>query len=152
MTHHLFAYGTLCPRHAPLEIAATVRRLRPVGQASVRGRLYDLGEYPGAVLSEKSRSVIRGEVFELPGDRSTLASLDSYEGFEPNNRSSSLFLRRAWPVTMDDGKKLRCWVYVYNGTMKAAQPLRSGRYSSRISRRAGRGRPSAAAKQVRRFD
>ena len=68
MTHHLFVYGTLSPRHAPLEIAATVRRLRPVGQASVRGRLYDLGEYPGAVLSEKSRSVIRGEVFELPGD------------------------------------------------------------------------------------
>src|ERR1700722_9585822 len=29
---------------------------------------HDLGEYPGAVLSEKSRSVIRGEVFELPGD------------------------------------------------------------------------------------
>ena len=151
MTHHLFVYGTLSPRHAPLEIAATVRRLRPVGQASVRGRLYDLGEYPGAVLSEKSRSVIRGEVFELPGDRSTLTSLDSYEGFEPNNRSSSLFLRRAWPVTMDDGKKLRCWVYVYNGTMKAAQPLRSGRYSSRISRRAGRGR-SSAVKQVRRSD
>src|SRR6202035_2132997 len=152
MTHHLFVYGTLSPRHAPPEIAATVRRLRPVGQASVRGRLYDLGEYPGAVLSEKSRSVIRVEVSGPAWDRTTLQSLDGYEGFEPNNRSSRLFLRRAWAVTMDDGKKLRCWVYVYNGTMKAAHALRSGRYSSRISRRAGRGRPSAAAKQVRRFD
>src|ERR1700745_600317 len=99
----LFVCGTPPPRHAPPEIAATVRRLRPVGQASVRGRLYDLGEYPGAVLSEKSRSVIRGEVFELPGDPGTLTSLDNYEGFEPGNRSSSLFLRRTWPVTMDDG-------------------------------------------------
>lgn len=26
MTHHLFVYGTLSPRHAPPEIAATVRR------------------------------------------------------------------------------------------------------------------------------
>src|ERR1700721_4117067 len=135
MPPHLFVYGTLSPRHAPLEIAATVRRLRPGGQASVRGRLYDLGEYPGAVLSGKSRSVIRGEVFELPGDRSTLTSLDDYEGFEPNNRSSSLFLRRAWPVTMDDGKKLRCWVDVYNGNMKDAQPLRNGRYSRRRTSR-----------------
>src|ERR1700676_5179563 len=131
MTHHLFVYGTLSPRHAPPEIAATVRRLRPVGQASVRGRLYDLGEYPGAVLSEKSRSVIRGEVFELPGDRNTLTSLDNYEGFERGKRSSSLFLRRAWPVLMDDGTRAQCWVYVYNGTMKDAHPGRRGRYPRR---------------------
>jgi gamma-glutamylcyclotransferase (GGCT)/AIG2-like uncharacterized protein YtfP len=145
MTDHLFVYGTLSPRHAPPEIAATVRRLRPVGSASVRGRLYDLGEYPGAVLSEKSRTVIRGEVFELPGGRSTLTALDSYEGFEPSKPGTSLFLRRAWPVTMDDGKRVRCWVYIYNGTMKDALPLRNGRYSRRrISRRAGNARSSAA--------
>jgi gamma-glutamylcyclotransferase (GGCT)/AIG2-like uncharacterized protein YtfP len=130
MTHHLFVYGTLSPRHAPPEIAPTVKRLRPVGRASVRGRLYDLGEYPGAVLSKNSRSVIRGEVFELPGDQSTLTSLDDYEGFEPAKPRSSLFLRRTWPVTMDDGTRLRCWVYVYNGDMKSARPVTSGRYSS----------------------
>ena len=135
MTHHLFVYGTLSPRHAPPEIAATVRRLRPVGAASVRGRLYDLGEYPGAVLSKNSRSLIRGEVFELPGDQSTLTSLDNYEGFEPAKPNSSLFVRRTWPVTLDDGTRLRCWVYVYNGNMKRAQPVRSGRYRRRRSTR-----------------
>jgi len=134
-THHLFVYGTLSPRHAPPEIASTVRRLRPVGTATVRGRLYDLGEYPGAILNEKSRSVIRGEVFELPADRSALTSLDNYEGFEPAKPASSLFLRRVCPVTMDDGKRLRCWVYIYNGDMKDAQPLRSGRYSRRRAAR-----------------
>jgi gamma-glutamylcyclotransferase (GGCT)/AIG2-like uncharacterized protein YtfP len=144
MTDHLFVYGTLSPRTAPPEIAATVSRLRPVGPASVRGRLYDLGEYPGAVLSEKSRTLIRGEVFELPRDRSTLTALDNYEGFEPNKPGSSLFLRRVWPVTMDDGKRVRCWVYIYNGTMKGALPLRNGRYSRRrISRRSGNARSSA---------
>jgi gamma-glutamylcyclotransferase (GGCT)/AIG2-like uncharacterized protein YtfP len=145
MTDHLFVYGTLSPRNAPPEIAATVNRLRPVGSASVRGRLYDLGEYPGAVLSEKSRSVVRGEVFELPGDQSTLTALDSYEGFEPHKPGSSLFLRRVRPVTMDDGKRVRCWVYIYNGTMKGALPLRNGRSSRRrISRRSASTRSSAA--------
>lgn len=134
MTHHLFVYGTLSPRHAPPEIAATVRRLRSVGSASIRGRLYDLGEYPGAVLSRNSRSLIRGEVFELPGDQSTLTSLDHYEEFDPAKPSSSLFVRRTLPVTMDDGTRLRCWVYVYNGDMKRAQPVRSGRYPRRRSR------------------
>lgn len=145
-TGHLFVYGTLSPRHAPPEIAATVRRLRPVGPASVKGRLYDLGEYPGAVLSKTSRSVIHGEVFELPGDAQTLSSLDNYEGFEPAKPSSSLFVRRAWPVIMDDGTRLRCWVYVYNGAMKDAQPLRNGRYARRRRARRSPGTTSSEPK------
>jgi len=144
VTHHLFVYGTLSPRHAPPEIAATVRRLRPVGSASVPGQLYDLGEYPGAVLSKTARSQIRGEVFELPTDAKTLSSLDDYEGFEPAKPTSSLFVRRAWPVVMDDGTRLRCWVYVYNGDLRQAQPVRNGRYSRR--RRARRSGTSSAAK------
>lgn len=137
VTHHLFVYGTLSPRHAPPEIASTVRRLRPVGAASVRGRLYDLGEYPGAILSKSSRSVIRGEVFELPGDAQTLSSLDNYEGFEPGKPGSSLFVRRAWPVVLDDGTRLRCWVYVYNGDTRRALPVRNGRYTRRGRRSGG---------------
>jgi len=146
VTHHLFVYGTLSPRHAPPEIAATVRRLRPVGSASVRGRLYDLGEYPGAILSKSSRSVIRGEVFELPSDAQTLSSLDNYEGFEPTKPATSLFVRRTWPVVMDDGTRLRCWVYVYNGDTRRAQPVRSGRYARprRSSRRSGGASASAS--------
>jgi len=143
VTHHLFVYGTLSPRHAPPEIAATVRRLRPVGAASVRGRLYDLGKYPGAILSKSSRSVIRGEVFELPSDAQTLSSLDNYEGFEPGKPSSSLFVRRASSVVMDDGTRLRCWVYVYNGDTRQALPVRSGRYTRR--RRGGRRSGGAGA-------
>jgi gamma-glutamylcyclotransferase (GGCT)/AIG2-like uncharacterized protein YtfP len=145
MTHHLFVYGTLSPRHAPPEIAATVRRLRPLGPASIRGRLYDLGEYPGAVLNKNSRSVIRGEVFELPGDQGTLTSLDDYEGFKPAKPTSSLFVRRTWPVTMDDGTRLRCWVYVYNGDMKSAQPVRSGRYLRRRTTRRSRAARGSAS-------
>jgi gamma-glutamylcyclotransferase (GGCT)/AIG2-like uncharacterized protein YtfP len=144
-THHLFVYGTLSPRHAPPEIAAAVRRLRPVGPASVRGRLFDFGEYPGAVLSRHSRSVIRGEVFELPGDAQTLTSLDNYEGFEPGKPGSSLFVRRMWTVVMDDGTRMRCWVYVYNGDMRQAQPVRSGRYSRRRSARRSNRTGSASA-------
>ncbi len=146
MTDHIFVYGTLSPGNAPPEIADTVNRLRPVGSASVRGRLYDLGEYPGAVLSEKSRTLIRGEVFELPGDLNTLTALDDYEGFEPHKPGSSLFLRRARAVTMDDGKRVRCWVYIYNGTTKGALPLRSGRYSRRRIRRRSTGARSTTTR------
>ncbi|HEY1262905.1 MAG TPA: gamma-glutamylcyclotransferase family protein, partial [Terriglobales bacterium] len=74
MERYLFIYGTLSPRHAPAEISGAVRRLRRVGKGSVQGKLYDLGEYPGAVLS-KSGNAISGEVFALPEDGELLSSL-----------------------------------------------------------------------------
>ena len=55
MKDYLFAYGTLAEEHAPQEIAGTVTQLRYVGQGFVFGRLYDLGEYPGAVLISARR-------------------------------------------------------------------------------------------------
>ena len=109
----LFSYGTLQPRHAPSEIAPTVRRLRRVGKGSVRGRLYDLGEYPGAVLT-RSGPVVIGQVFELPDDPEVLTRLDEYEGFDPDHPRGSLFVRRRCLVKLYNGKKLPCWGYAYN--------------------------------------
>lgn len=138
MDQYLFVYGTLSPRRAPAEIAGAVRRLRRMGPGTVRGKLYDLGEYPGAVLSRTSRSQVRGEIFELPEDPEVLRSLDDYEGFKPGSPKGSLFLRKKWPVTMNDGRRLTCWVYIYNGKPGAEQTIASGRYV--VPRRRTRGR------------
>src|SRR5207302_11515365 len=90
-----------------------VKLLRRVGRGSVRGRLYDLGDYPGAVLS-RTGPVIAGQVFELPEDPDVLRRLDEYEGFDPSHPEASLFVRMKWPVTLRNGKKMSCWVYAYN--------------------------------------
>jgi gamma-glutamylcyclotransferase (GGCT)/AIG2-like uncharacterized protein YtfP len=124
----LFSYGTLQPRHAPAEIAATVRRLRRVGKGSVRGRLYDLGEYPGAVLSRNGPLVV-GQVFELPDDPEILSRLDEYEGFDPARPKGSLFLRKRCLVKLQNGKKLLCWMYTYNRAPGAAPAVGNGDYS-----------------------
>jgi gamma-glutamylcyclotransferase (GGCT)/AIG2-like uncharacterized protein YtfP len=128
MNRYLFVYGTLSPAEAPTEIAAAVRGLRRVGRGSVRGRLYDLGDYPGAVLSSTSESLVRGEVFELPEDRQVLTSLDAYEGFDPNRPKASLFVRKRWPVTLADGNRITCWVYIYNRKPGKARVIASGAY------------------------
>jgi gamma-glutamylcyclotransferase (GGCT)/AIG2-like uncharacterized protein YtfP len=133
---YLFSYGTLQPRHAPAEIASTVSRLRRVGRGSVRGRLYDLGEYPGAVLSRNAPLVI-GQVFELPNDPEVLTRLDEYEGFDPHRPQSSLFVRKRCLVQLDSGKKLFCWMYAYNRPPGAASPLPSGLYSKVRNHRGG---------------
>ena len=63
MSDTLFAYGTLRPGHAPDEIAPAVEKLRRVGEGFVTGVLYDLGNYPGAVLDPSSTQKILAPCF-----------------------------------------------------------------------------------------
>jgi gamma-glutamylcyclotransferase (GGCT)/AIG2-like uncharacterized protein YtfP len=125
MNRYLFSYGTLLPELAPAEIAPAVRRLRPVGRGRVRGWLYDLGEYPGAVLSDAGPT-IEGQVFELPDDPEVLKRLDEYEEFDPGNPERSLFVREECSVLLDHGKKVNSWVYSYNRHPGSAASLLNG--------------------------
>ncbi len=119
MKKGLFVYGTLHPDHAPDEIRSAVRRLRPIGSATVLGQLHDLGEYP-ALAKRGKRKPVTGTLFALPDDTETLQQLDAYEEFDPRKPETSLFRRRQRTVTMQDGRKERHWVYVYNRELPLA--------------------------------
>ena len=110
----LFLYGTHRPDRAPAEIAPVARRLIPVGPATIRARLYDLGAYPGVILDDDALTPVPGQIFRVP-DAATLAALDRYEDYRPADPAASLFLRTKAVVTLDDGSCQTCWVYVYNG-------------------------------------
>jgi len=123
MSIRLFAYGTLRQGSAPAEIAETVASLRPVGRGIARGRLYDLGAYPGASFAVRDAAAtagadgcieIEGEIYEVP-DARIWQELDAYEGFEPSDPAASLFVRREIDVRMIDGGEIAvCWAYEYN--------------------------------------
>jgi gamma-glutamylcyclotransferase (GGCT)/AIG2-like uncharacterized protein YtfP len=84
MPELLFIYGTLHPDRAPAEIAPIARSLTPVGPATVRGTLLDLGAYPGIRLSSAGTEV-QGHLFALPvPSAATWAALDRYEDFRPH--------------------------------------------------------------------
>jgi gamma-glutamylcyclotransferase (GGCT)/AIG2-like uncharacterized protein YtfP len=114
----LFIYGTLHPDRAPAAIASTARLLKPMGRATIQARLYDLGPYPGIVLTGNPTDTVPGELFILPGDPTILARLDDYEDFRPSDPANSLFLRQQVPATLQDGPgagtEIACWVYTYN--------------------------------------
>jgi gamma-glutamylcyclotransferase (GGCT)/AIG2-like uncharacterized protein YtfP len=128
MSEYLFVYGTLRPAVAPPEVADAVSQWRFIGPARVRGRLYDLGQYPGAALDEAAASFISGEVFGLPQDSNLLNLLDAYEGFDAADHQASLFIRAQTRAALSDGSQLECWIYVYNRTLAAAPLIASGDY------------------------
>src|SRR6185503_2336100 len=139
MPRHLFIYGTLAPEIAPATIRPVVGRLSPEGPATVRGALYDLGPYPGLVISERV-GVVRGSVWLLPEDTRTLNELDRFEGYDPTDERGSLFLRRKQIVTLPDGRQLECWLYLYNRSPGRAPRVTSGDYLDYL-KRASPGRP-----------
>lgn len=128
MSEHLFVYGTLLSSEAPKEVASIVRGCRRLGSAHVRGRLYDFGEFPGAVLDPSSRSMIHGELVVLPSDGQTLDILDRYEEFDPLHPKRSLFVRRKAKIRMANGRSREGWIYVYNRNPGEAKLVRGGDY------------------------
>jgi len=110
----LFAYGTLMrgyARHRVLASAATF-----VGAGRVRGRLLDLGRYPGLVDGAGN---VRGEIYRLD-DPELLAVLDREEGYN--------FDRRRATITLASGRRARAWVYRYRGHQENAVVIPDGNY------------------------
>jgi gamma-glutamylcyclotransferase (GGCT)/AIG2-like uncharacterized protein YtfP len=129
MKDYLFAYGTLAEIHPPQKIATTVKRLKYVGDGFIFGRLYDLGEYPGAILESESRNKVFGKIFEVPPDRTVLKRLDGYEGFDPLRPARSLFIRRRTTLSRCDQPPLTGWVYEYNGSVNSQLVIKGGHYA-----------------------
>jgi gamma-glutamylcyclotransferase (GGCT)/AIG2-like uncharacterized protein YtfP len=113
--------------------------LRPLGRATLRGALYDLGEHPGAVPDAASASWIGGEVFELPRDPALLARLDAYEEFTPEHPERSSFVRVRCRVALARGGELECWVYAWRGDPRGAPRVASGDWLAHLPSRSGGG-------------
>jgi gamma-glutamylcyclotransferase (GGCT)/AIG2-like uncharacterized protein YtfP len=118
----LFTYGTLM-RGYPLH-GVMARGVTLVGAGSVRGRLLDLGRYPGLV---DGAGRVRGELYRLD-DPELLPVLDREEGYN--------FERRRAVVTLDGGRRAGAWIYRYRGPRERATPITDGDYR--------RARPPAA--------
>ena len=103
----------------------------------IRGRLYDLGEYPGAVPSTNEGEEILGEIYRLDDPGEQLGSLDAVEEYDPENPDRSLFARRLAEVRRTSGGKVRAWVYFLQSVPDGARPILGGDYSGLRSSEAG---------------
>lgn len=123
----LMVYGTLHPRLAPERLSDITGRMKLVGPATVRGRLYSLGRFPGLVLDPAGR-LVHGYVFELPPGPEVLTRLDRYEGYEASMPDRSLFVRVSCEPLDALGGSLSAWVYVYNQPLDGAAEVASGNW------------------------
>lgn len=109
----LFVYGTLM-RGMPFPMATFLeQRATFVCEGVVKGRLYELGGYPGLVHLPNADSEVMGHIFELHDPKSTLAALDAYEMIDHAAPESSEYRRETILVNTPNGAQ-ECLAYLYN--------------------------------------
>lgn len=119
----LFVYGSLRSgfQHPAHEYIS--KHFMLVSEAKVKGRLYDLGDYPAAMPTSED-FFITGELYELKkaGEFEwAIAQLDDYEGLNPEEGEAPLFTRKLTEVFYDS-QSTEAWMYWYNHDA-SGQPL-----------------------------
>ena len=130
MNPHLFVYGTLLSSAGHPMGARLGREARLIGEASIEGRLYRLGRYPGLVEVVDRESRVHGEVFALNNPTVSLAWLDAYERISPDNAHND-YERCERKVLLMSGQELTVWVYLYRASVRGLPTVPQGRWSGR---------------------
>jgi gamma-glutamylcyclotransferase (GGCT)/AIG2-like uncharacterized protein YtfP len=126
----LFVYGTLRP-FVDIPMARWLRRAaRYAGPATARGRLYDLGAYPGMGAARGRGEHVVGDVYRVSSPE-VFRVLDRYER---GARGKARFVRDRCVVRFARGAQKAAWVYRYRYAVVSAARIASGDY--RVHRRA----------------
>jgi len=132
---NLFVYGTLMSNATSVlgrDMRLRLRReARLLGAATMPGRLYDLGNYPGLVASTEPADIVHGEVLALVDPAATLPWLDDYEGVSRGADAPGEYHRVVAEARLAAGGEVTAWVYLFQRAVVGLPRIRSGRWLSR---------------------
>lgn len=93
----------------------------------VIGELYDIGLYPGLVLSRRGQQYVYGCILKIDHPQRVFTFIDQYEGYGTDQVQPNEFVRKL--VDVETGKGLvRCSVYLYNLSTDGFSLIEGGRY------------------------
>lgn len=112
---YLFVYGTLIKDFKHKVRQQIEAELNFISKVTVKGALYDLGNYPGLV--ETQTGEVKGELYGTTNPEKVFEVLDEYEGLHDEQPE---YKRKQMAVQLPDGITVKSWIYVYS------QPLQPG--------------------------
>ena len=133
MLNLLFVYGTLMRITDSAFHPLLLDQAEFLGTGSIAGKLYQVQNYPGAVLTESEHKRVFGEVYCLLDPKKLLSKLDAYEECTPEFPDPHEYQRRQLPVAMAAGHSLNAWVYLYNHPTTLLQLITSGDFRQVLS-------------------
>jgi len=127
--YRLFVYGSLRSGFHNAVYAYISRYFVFDGLGSVQGKLYDIGEYPGAIPCEEEY-LITGELYHISNEAMfeyAIEQLDDYEGLYISNGEIPLFRREPVNVLFNNTTVI-AWMYWYNRPITHQTRIESGDY------------------------
>lgn len=130
----LFVYGTLQSGSDAGYGRAMHERLRQegtlLGPATLAGRLYDLGRYPGVVDPMDAADIVSGELHRLTDPARSFGWLDAYEKIDPEDATADNEYARVERSVHPAGAAtpVVAWVYLYRWDVSRARHVPEGRW------------------------
>ena len=125
--NQLFVYGSLRSGFRNPTYQYLTRYFHLAGDAVVKGKLYDMGDYPAAIACDEEK-FISGELYIInnPTEFSwAIAQLDDYEGLNVEVGESPLYKREAVKAYIK-GQGSDAWIYWFNGDIIGRPEIISG--------------------------
>ncbi|WP_114940341.1 gamma-glutamylcyclotransferase family protein [Mucilaginibacter endophyticus] len=122
----LFVYGTLL--QPGNEFADYLNKhCKFINKGKVNGRLYDIGEYPGAVIDNAEALFIHGAIFIMDEPQTILEVIDDYEGIGEAYDHPQEYTRELVKIQTVNGAE-NCWMYIYNLPVSTHRQIIGGDY------------------------
>lgn len=123
----LFVYGSLRSGFRNPAYAYLTQFFHLLGEALVKGKLYDNGEFPVAESTTEDK-FITGELYQLnnPAEFSwAFGQLDDYEGLDVEEGDKAMYKREV-VIAYQNGEPIPSWIYWYNGEVNGLPVIESG--------------------------
>lgn len=125
--YKLFVYGSLRSGFRNPVYEYLTRYFHLLGEAVVKGKLYDLGEYPAAAATN-DEIYISGELYGInnPLEFSwAIGQLDDYEGLNVEEGEKAMY-KREEVIAYIKGEPHKAWIYWFNGEISGKPEIESG--------------------------
>ena len=124
--NHLFVYGTLLQLHNSCGLYLK-NNSTPIKAGRFKGKLFNIGEYPGAIYEPEVNSYVFGSIVSLNDPVEVLKAMDAYEGAGSEQPQPNEFIRVAINIETD-AEPIKCWVYLYNLPVYELPEIKKGDY------------------------
>lgn len=123
----LFVYGSLRSGFRNPIYHYLTQYFHLQGEAVVRGRFYDSGDYPVALPTEEDH-FLSGELYEVNSAEEfswAIEQLDDYEGINVETGEEPLY-RRDLVEVFRNGIPTQAWIYWYNQSVEGMPAIETG--------------------------
>lgn len=123
----LFVYGSLRSGFRNPVYEYLTRYFHLLGDAIVKGKLYDKGDFPVAASTDEDK-FISGELYAInkPEEFSwAIEQLDDYEGLNVEEGEKPLY-KRETITAYQNGQAKTAWIYWFNGSVENLPEIASG--------------------------